>query len=579
MMVTRMHEEIARDRAAAARVVRSTVDTDKLGDVGDYTLGRAAYAEVNELVGWHVTDDPVGMRDKIRRRVRLMAAYGARGAMAELGPGLYISGIPSVWANRATGKWDFLKRVDAAGRERLLAYLAQQIEEQGASHYIGQGERAAADRTIAKVRSGGPLELLVMLAGQPYNVDFWRERVLRPLGIEAAPKPVAIEIRAKGKFAEVEGSQSEILLACRELRRRGYAGAYLKSGMASVAQMVIWDVRAIASVGHDMVLEHVRAAHAALVEELLLVEGRRPKPAKALKAYDKKNPDDMARLAALVQGITGKVTASFGIERPYFAVLYDDARKNPRNGQTFQPLTPEEWGIFEAYTRVYSGARTQVRKSADGPGLDAAAVSLDTDEVIGVLGRCPADPAKDALAQALSYAAGDLAAVGDRQPTEKKGDYTKRVLAADAAWLKARKAATRYADQHGASNVRYTTKDLMTSFLEDTREIARLGVDLIDLPGQPISKKVKSMSLGGGMSPYEASHLARGRDYATGKELVKSYRYPLTGDQIRPEPDAETLRTWPGRDETTTSNATSGTGTPTKGGGHRPSPRSKKEKR
>ena len=138
-------------------------------------LGAIARAPGDDtLVSWHVTDRPDKLAAFLKRRGRLVAAYGPKGKHAELGPGLYL-GPPSYWRGRST----------------------------------------------------------------PYNIGFWRG---------PAPSPSIVEVRFRGRFAELAGSRPPrgVLRTLRRMRLQG-AFTHANASMGANPELVIWDPRAIVS--------------------------------------------------------------------------------------------------------------------------------------------------------------------------------------------------------------------------------------------------------------------------------------------------------------------------------------------
>lgn len=71
------------------------VDSRKLTSEDQRKFGNSAVVENGYLVGYHVSDDPSKPLDVINSSKKLTATYGkGRSRLAELGPGLYVSGIP-----------------------------------------------------------------------------------------------------------------------------------------------------------------------------------------------------------------------------------------------------------------------------------------------------------------------------------------------------------------------------------------------------------------------------------------------------------------------------------------------------
>lgn len=219
------------------------VDTKWLSLDDQHLLGRAAVVRDGYLQAWHVTDNPSRIQSLIRNRVDFKAAYGEKGRTAELGPGLYLSGAPELWTNRAATKWDFLSRpMTAAQIDRLVALLTTLVAHRTG---LSAGESRYAERTLQQVVDGDlPADILIFLAGQPYNIPFWRASFLVPLGITPAPEPYELEVHLRGRFGEVAGGRAE-KNELRLMRRARLDGAFIRGGFSGYPQIVVWNPKAL----------------------------------------------------------------------------------------------------------------------------------------------------------------------------------------------------------------------------------------------------------------------------------------------------------------------------------------------
>ena len=211
-----------------------------------------AHATGHGLVrSWHVTDRPEALAAFLKRRGRLVPAFGEKGRTAELGPGLYL-GSPDFWVGRAHGKWAFLKTLDSAQIKRLLDALRAQVDKDRSHRWLSTNEHERAIRTIDLVRDGtyDTSVLVGTLANQPYNVAFWKPEFLKPLGIASVSEPTIVEVIVRGRFAELAGSRppADVL---RTFRRSRLQGAFTRASMTSNPEMVVWDPRAIVSARVD----------------------------------------------------------------------------------------------------------------------------------------------------------------------------------------------------------------------------------------------------------------------------------------------------------------------------------------
>ena len=94
----------------------------------------------------------------------------------------------------------------------------------------------------------GDIEHATTLAGQPYNIPFWKQEYLSPLGIKQTAPPLQIPVTAKGKFADLAdvGVSDEII---NHLKSDGYHGAFVKPSFSTIPQSVVWDTNAIKQFG------------------------------------------------------------------------------------------------------------------------------------------------------------------------------------------------------------------------------------------------------------------------------------------------------------------------------------------
>lgn len=235
---------IARDHDLPG--VRYVLDTRRGEDVRG-----VGHAEGDVLVSYHVTDRPSEVMRFLRRRGALVKAYGEKGRTAELGPGFYASGNPHFWISRAKGKWSFLKGLDARSSARLTHALRQTLLADRRRGRITASELARAVRTTRYVDRGiYEPSALTELATLPYAVAFWKPEFLEPLRISPGARPGVVEIRLRGRFAEMERTHPEAA-TLRTLRRAGLQGAFTRAGMSTNPELVVWDPRAIVSARID----------------------------------------------------------------------------------------------------------------------------------------------------------------------------------------------------------------------------------------------------------------------------------------------------------------------------------------
>jgi len=212
-------------------------------------LGRSAFVDPDEkvLVATHVTGDKAKAISVLLSGKDLTKTYGDDRS-AELGPGFYVSDIPQIWETRATSKWDFLNKLDDVQRAEIGRKLDKELTHHRFTHYISESELKQAQRQRKKFEDGSDVEGAVMLAGQPYNIQWWKPDWLTPLGIGGGTQPVHMEVRFRGKFIDLTDAQYPKPEQVAEYRKDGYDGAYVRQGMGTTAQLVIWNRDAIQAV-------------------------------------------------------------------------------------------------------------------------------------------------------------------------------------------------------------------------------------------------------------------------------------------------------------------------------------------
>jgi hypothetical protein len=225
----------------------AVIDTAKVSPDDQWKLGSAATAEDGYLVGYHVTDDPNEPINVLQQPKKLTATYKhpGRGRYAELGPGLYISAAPELWACRSQNKFEFLRTLSPDDKEKLYqAMMTNLFEKIQPPAYLTQGEFEAAQRDlrawIADPKNPNAFHFIIHLAGQPYNIPFWKPEFLRRVGIEGARPPQMLKVRLQGKFVDLSNNYGHIS-RWRPYLMQGYDGAFIKND----PQMVIWRKEAI----------------------------------------------------------------------------------------------------------------------------------------------------------------------------------------------------------------------------------------------------------------------------------------------------------------------------------------------
>ena len=222
--------------------IAAIFDTDNPLEDPDRALGYAAVYNYTKkaLNAWHITSDAKRTMAAVKDGMPLHAMGHAH---QEHGPGLYMSAVPQLWMGRAHEKWRFLETLTDDERQVLTDALATIVLRQRQDGYITENEYKMANRDLGHfVEIGGP-GFVLQLAGQPFNISFWKKGFLEPLGIKPGREPEVIEFTLKGIWAVLDNipNPNEI----EGLVIDEYDGALLRGGLVTVAQMVVWRSEAI----------------------------------------------------------------------------------------------------------------------------------------------------------------------------------------------------------------------------------------------------------------------------------------------------------------------------------------------
>lgn len=222
------------------------VDTSDDPNDNQDKLGNAAGAREGHIIGWHVTDQPQKVAEVLLSGKKLTASYGpGRGRGNEMGPGLYISGVPRMWMNRSIDKWEFMDRLPPDEKQKLAAAI---VKESG-SRSLADFERATVERDVKSFLAAPGTEgknFIIGLSSLPYAIRFWEPDFLEPLGIQASNKPPEqVEVIAKGRFVDLSDQRIGGLQSWRPYLMQGFDRAFLKPSF----EVVIWRNEAILKFG------------------------------------------------------------------------------------------------------------------------------------------------------------------------------------------------------------------------------------------------------------------------------------------------------------------------------------------
>lgn len=269
---------------AAVRLIVSdhVVDTDELTMHDEYRLRNIAEVRPDRIVSYHVTDDPGRVLNLVRSPRRLIRAL----THGDLGPGLYMSAIPSMWSHRSRRRWDAFAKYDQRQRRRIQDAAVGELVSRGKG-YVTDCEYDRFIDHLQRYVDSGDVEYLALTAGQPYNIEYGAAICSRA-GTPAPDTPSVIAFELVGRFVDLTKVRGELLDPCREvlvqrgyMRRAGgavvatdrleellkgwvgwrsqialalyelgYSGAFERQGFSTTAQLAVWSRSAI--VGYDV---------------------------------------------------------------------------------------------------------------------------------------------------------------------------------------------------------------------------------------------------------------------------------------------------------------------------------------
>jgi len=206
----------------------------------DRALGFAGvYDESNKAIkAWHVTNNAQQVIKLIQNGMPIIEMGGEHKDAGELGPGLYMSAVPQLWMGRATKKWKFLEHLDPLQRQMLGDALGRIVLDQRQTGYITESEYTMANRDIGYFIAQDSAGHVIQLAGQPYNISFWKPEFLEPLGIKPGCAPEIVEFLVRGTFAGFDDTPRQQEIG--DMVREGLDGCYLRGGLVAIAQLVVW---------------------------------------------------------------------------------------------------------------------------------------------------------------------------------------------------------------------------------------------------------------------------------------------------------------------------------------------------
>lgn len=234
------------------------VDTTHLTDEDQNKIGNAGEVGNGVITGYHVSDNPENLMKTFNGPKKLTATYGKKSRYAEMGPGLYLSGVPNMWMNRSNGKWDFLKTLTPDQKQALAnklmhdqVFVGKKYKDNDGSekiyNYISQHEKEMGFRDIKNWLDSGFDGMLVGLAGQPFNIRFWEPEYLRDLGIKPGQPPKIVKVTVSGKFVNMKSHIFDWPYISKMIRA-GYDGGFNPGGYTGNPEMCVWRKEAIKNI-------------------------------------------------------------------------------------------------------------------------------------------------------------------------------------------------------------------------------------------------------------------------------------------------------------------------------------------
>lgn len=236
-----------------------------------------------KLKSLHVADDPEATRKVIesgdlstlRNNNRYMCA------------GLYVNLYPMTQSKK---KWEFLDGL-TKGQKANLQILVLDALEDVRGRYITEHEWHAGMRYLKDWVMQDNIQILLILAGQPYNIPI--DKIAEEkMGLKPF-RPYVVPVTFEGRYLEynIDSQWFSIELAerhlgmknrdvdmehlCRTWKDLGWDGAFTKESMGGVAGLVIWNPARILSFGESERMSGRLSGSSGRGEGGTIQEGRR----------------------------------------------------------------------------------------------------------------------------------------------------------------------------------------------------------------------------------------------------------------------------------------------------------------
>lgn len=221
-----------------------TIDSEKeVSPGGGYGVVEFIEEEKVRLKAYHVTDDPENTRKEIKQAVEAGGFESPKNSY-ECG-GLLVSLNPR---SKSVKKWDFLKSLSIAQKYALEKVVYAQLKADRGLAYISKAEFMRGVEYIRDWKEQDNIELLLVLAYQPYNIPI--NKLAQQNDIAEPFEPVVVPVIFEGRYLLYNDRSQwfslelaahhlgiplkdvEMVDLCRTWRELGWDGYFVSSGVA-----------------------------------------------------------------------------------------------------------------------------------------------------------------------------------------------------------------------------------------------------------------------------------------------------------------------------------------------------------
>lgn len=242
---------------------KNTVDTSSVDDIDPMRIiGGAEVLPGNQLLSWHVTDDPAVMIRALDNHVDLQTLR----PWGDLCGGFYVSSFPDVWRGRSRRKWEFMQTLSLEASKRLAHAVLERLHHDRDVGRITQSEFQRGRHDIEHYwLVNGNFEALLNLSILPYAINI--QKIAKEEGIADPFEPAIVDVVFQGrylhvtqdvrrqsaelaaKFLDMEQELVEQEQICQTWKALGWDGAFTKAGMGTNPELVIWNMDRILKFG------------------------------------------------------------------------------------------------------------------------------------------------------------------------------------------------------------------------------------------------------------------------------------------------------------------------------------------